>query len=95
MLLEDPAIVTQFSCVLQQLRLGRPVTDLVATFKLITSIKDLAVAKAHWKDNTGWQMAEAIDAVYEEANKHLLDAAQFISISLDRQEATTVHQCTA
>ncbi|KAJ9520685.1 hypothetical protein QJQ45_007546 [Haematococcus lacustris] len=88
MLLEDPEIVTQFSCVLYLLRLGRPMTDLEAMVKMLTKIKHTAVAKAHWKDNAGWQMAEAIDAVYQEANKELLNSAQFISISLD--EATTV-----
>ncbi|KAJ9516052.1 hypothetical protein QJQ45_024482, partial [Haematococcus lacustris] len=63
-------------------------TDLEPMAKLLTAIKHTAVAKAHWKDNAGWQIAEAVDAVYQEASKELLDAAHFISISLD--EATTV-----
>ncbi|KAJ9528750.1 hypothetical protein QJQ45_020653 [Haematococcus lacustris] len=86
--LQDPEIVTQFSCVLYLLRLGRPMTDLEAMVKMLRKIKHTAVAKAHWKDNAGWQMAEAIDAVYQEADKDLLNSAQFISISKD--EATTV-----
>ncbi|KAJ9532868.1 hypothetical protein QJQ45_010850 [Haematococcus lacustris] len=55
----------QVSCVLHLLRLGRPMTDLEATQELLTTTKHLAVAKAHWKDNAGWQMDEAIDAVYQ------------------------------
>ncbi|KAJ9513216.1 hypothetical protein QJQ45_029520 [Haematococcus lacustris] len=86
--LQDPEILTQFTCVLHLLRLGRPMTDLEPMAKLLTAIKHTAVAKAHWKDNAGWQIAEAVDAVYQEASKELLDAAHFISISLD--EATTV-----
>ncbi|GFH10726.1 uncharacterized protein HaLaN_06092 [Haematococcus lacustris] len=85
----DPDIVNQFACVLYLLRLGCPMTDLKAMQTLLRTIKQPAVAKAHWKDSVGWQMAEAIDAVYQEANNDLLDAAQFISITLD--EATTVN----
>ncbi|KAJ9516060.1 hypothetical protein QJQ45_024487 [Haematococcus lacustris] len=89
MLLEDPDIVNQFGCVLYLLRLGCPMTELEAMQTLLRTIKQPAVAKAHWKDSDGWQMAEAIDAVYQEANNDLLDAAQFISITLD--EATTMN----
>ncbi|KAJ9521822.1 hypothetical protein QJQ45_024665 [Haematococcus lacustris] len=61
--MEDPATVTQFAAVFYLLKLGRPMTDIEHTPDLLRVARTPAIAVKHWKDDSAWQIAEALYSV--------------------------------
>ncbi|KAJ9516416.1 hypothetical protein QJQ45_011083 [Haematococcus lacustris] len=86
--MEDPATVTQFAAVFYLLKLGRPMTDIEHTPDLFRVARTPAIAAKHWKDDSAWQIAEALYSVMRKHDLEVLQSATFLSLSLD--EATTV-----
>ncbi|KAL6749278.1 hypothetical protein V8C86DRAFT_2851738 [Haematococcus lacustris] len=86
--MKDPATVTQFAAVFYLLKLGRPMTDIEHTPDLLRVARTAAIAAKHWKDDSAWQIAEALYSVMRKHDLEVLQSATFLSLSLD--EATTV-----
>ncbi|KAJ9517690.1 hypothetical protein QJQ45_003980 [Haematococcus lacustris] len=74
--MEDPATVTQFAAVFYLLELGRPMTDIEHTPDFLRVARTPAIAVKHWKDDSAWQIAEALYSVMRKS-------ATFLSLSLD------------
>ncbi|KAJ9514322.1 hypothetical protein QJQ45_012324 [Haematococcus lacustris] len=63
-------------------------TDIEHTPDLLRVARTPAIAAKHWKDDSAWQIAEALYSVMRKHDLEVLQSATFLSLSLD--EATTV-----
>ncbi len=61
--MHDPSLATQFCHLHFLLYRGRPMTDFSASPDHLRRLGVPHVAALHWKDGSGWQMAEALSEV--------------------------------
>lgn len=90
--LERKKKLVQFKCLYHVLSRGRPMTDYEALQTLCESLHVPDLPKKHWCDNSGWDLAAAMNEVLRHHVCKLISSSDFLSFSAD--EVTTLdNQC--